>query len=117
MVFFGTVRNRTADKTVTTLHYEAYEEMAESSIRTVEEEVREEFGVHRVFVQHRVGDLKPGEKTVLVAAVARHRHEAFEACRHALERVKAEVPVWKKEIYEDGEVWVRSPHRETETQE
>ncbi len=114
VLFFGSVRSVNGGKSVKTLHYEAYEEMAESDIRKVEEEVQEEFGVRRVLVQHRIGDLKPGEKTILVAAVARHRQKAFDACRRALERVKAEIPVWKKEIYEDGEAWLRHQHLEAE---
>ncbi len=115
VLFFGSVRSPNAGKTVKSLHYEAYEGMAESYIRKVEGEVQEEFGVRRVLVQHRVGDLEPGERTILVAAVGRHRQEAFDACRQALERVKAEIPVWKKEIYRDGEAWVRHRHLEAES--
>ncbi|MFQ6012568.1 MAG: molybdenum cofactor biosynthesis protein MoaE [Thermoplasmata archaeon] len=108
--FFGSVRDNAEGRRVTRLRYEAYRDMAEASIRRIEEEVRVAKGAHRVFVQHRVGDLKPEESTVLVAATAPHRHEAFAACRLALERVKAEVPVWKKEVYEDGgEAWVEGP--------
>ncbi len=108
LVFFlGSVRNSATGKPVRALRYEVYRDMAEDHIRRIEEEVRAKMAVQRVLVLHRVGELAPGEKTVLVAAVARHRHEAFEACRLALERVKAEAPIWKKEIYEDGEAWVR----------
>ncbi len=110
--FFGSVRNSSGDRNVKLLHYEVYEEMAEAHIRRIEEEVREKVGARRVLVLHRVGDLPPGERTVMVAAVARHRQEAFEACRLALERVKAEAPVWKKEVYEDGEAWVTHEHAE-----
>lgn len=101
-LFFGTVRSRAQGKEVALLRYEVYEAMAERTIRRIEAEVAEAEGAHRVRIQHRTGDLKPGDRTVLVAAASPHRPEAFAACRRALERVKAEVPVWKKEIYADG---------------
>jgi molybdopterin synthase catalytic subunit len=107
VAFYGSVRDGFEGRKVKVLRYEVYDEMAEASIRRIEEEVREASGADRVFIQHRVGDLKPGDHTVLVAATSPHRQAAFEACRSALERVKTEVPVWKKEIYEDGgEAWV-----------
>ncbi|MEE9601446.1 MAG: molybdenum cofactor biosynthesis protein MoaE [Thermoplasmata archaeon] len=112
-LFFGSVRDNSAGKSVRRLRYEVYREMAEAYIRRIEEEVRKEVGVRRVLVLHRTGDLAPGERTIMVAAVSRHRQEAFEACRKALERVKAEAPIWKKEVYESGEAWVR--HRNVDT--
>ena len=109
VTFFGSVRDSFEGREVKLLRYEVYDEMAEASIRRIEEEVREASGADQVFVQHRVGDLEPGDPTILVAASSPHRQAAFEACRAALERVKTEVPVWKKEIYEDGgEAWVES---------
>ncbi len=109
VAFFGSVRDSFKGREVKLLRYEVYDEMAEASIRRIEEEVREASGADQVFVQHRGGDLKPGDPTILVAASSPHRAAAFEACRVALERVKTEVPVWKKEIYEDGgEAWVES---------
>ncbi len=110
--FFGTVRDNSDGKTVKLLRYEVYRDMAEACIRRIEEEVRRKLAVRKVLVLHRVGELAPGERTILVAAVARHRQEAFEACKLALERIKAEAPVWKKEVYEDGEAWVRHEHLE-----
>jgi molybdopterin synthase catalytic subunit len=112
VLFLGSVRGVSGGKAVTSLQYEVYREMAEEQIRRIEEEVREETGARRVLVQHRIGKLPPGERTILVAALSRHRAEAFEACRRALERVKSEVPIWKKEVYERGEAWVR-PHADT----
>ncbi len=109
VAFFGSVRDSFKGREVKLLRYEVYDDMAEASIRRIEGEVREASGADQVFVQHRVGDLKPGDPTILVAASAPHRQAAFDACRLALERVKTEVPVWKKEIYEDGgEAWVES---------
>ncbi|MFQ5837862.1 MAG: molybdenum cofactor biosynthesis protein MoaE [Thermoplasmata archaeon] len=111
-LFLGSVRDNSGGKAVRALRYEVYREMAEAYIRRIEEKVREEMGARRVLVQHRVGELGPGERTILVAAVGRHRGEAFEACRKALERVKSEVPIWKKEIYDQGEAWVKHRHAE-----
>ena len=109
VAFFGSVRDSFEGRKVKLLRYEVYDDMAEASIRRIEEEVREASGADQVFVPHRVGDLKPGDPTILVAASSPHREAAFEACRVALERVKTEVPVWKKEIYADGgEAWVES---------
>ncbi len=109
VAFFGSVRDSFEGRKVKLLRYEVYDDMAEASIRRIEEEVRKASGADQVFVQHRVGDLMPGDPTILVAAASPHREAAFDACRAALERVKTEVPVWKKEIYEDGgEAWVES---------
>ncbi len=117
VLFFGSVRDATEGRAVKRLHYEVYREMAESTLRRIEEEVRQAYHVRRVLVIHRVGDLPPGEKTILVAAVGRHRHEAFDACREALDRAKAEAPIWKKEVYVDGEAWVRHEHAEPRVRE
>ncbi|MFQ5908615.1 MAG: molybdopterin converting factor subunit 1 [Thermoplasmata archaeon] len=107
VAFYGSVRDNFEGREVRLLRYEVYDDMAEAAIRRIEEEVRAASGADQVFVQHRVGELAPGEHTILVAAAAPHRHEAFEACQTALERVKTEVPVWKKELYADGgEAWV-----------
>lgn len=114
VAFYGSVRDNFEGRKVKLLRYEVYDDMAEAAIRRIEEEVREASGADTVFVQHRVGELAPGEHTILVAAAAPHRREAFEACQTALERVKTEVPVWKKELYTDGgEAWVEGhadPH-------
>lgn len=115
-IFFGSVRDNAGENRVNLLHYEVYREMAEAYIRRIEEEVRKKHGARRVLVLHRVGDLEPGEKTILVASVARHREEAFAACREALERVKAEAPIWKKEVYEQGARWVRHAHDQAEVE-
>lgn len=109
VLFLGSVRGSSGGKAVVSLEYEVYREMAEEQIGRIEEEVRRETGATRVFVQHRIGKLPPGERTILVAALSKHRAEAFEACRKALERVKSEVPIWKKEVYERGSAWVQ-PH-------
>jgi molybdopterin synthase catalytic subunit len=105
VTFVGTVRDRTRGRAVVRLEYEAYEAMGLRLFAAIAGEARR-FGEARVAIHHRVGRCQPGEVSVVVAAAAAHRAEAFEACRHAVERLKADAPVWKKEFFEDGAVWV-----------
>jgi molybdopterin synthase catalytic subunit len=89
------------------LEYEAHAPMAESEMSKIGETVRARWpGVKRVCIWHRTGRLEIGESSVLIAVSAAHRGEAFEACRYAIDTLKRTVPVWKKEHFEDGEVWV-----------
>jgi molybdopterin synthase catalytic subunit len=88
------------------LEYEAYEEMAAPLMREIEAEVRSRFGVTDVRLVHRLGRLEIGEPSVAVAVAAPHRAEAFAACRYAIDTLKAKVPIWKKEFYADGAVWL-----------
>ena len=89
------------------LEYEAHAVMAEAKMRLIGERVRARWpGVKRVAIAHRVGRLEIGEASVIIAVSAAHRHEAFEACHFAIDRLKETVPIWKKEHFEDGEVWV-----------
>jgi molybdopterin synthase catalytic subunit len=81
--------------------------MAEAKMREIGETIRERWaGVRRVAMLHRIGRLEIGESSVLIAVSAAHRQEAFEACKYAIDTLKLTVPVWKKEHFEDGEVWV-----------
>jgi molybdopterin synthase catalytic subunit len=80
--------------------------MAEKKLAEIGAEVSERFKGTRLAIVHRVGTLQPGELAVVIAAAAPHRKEAFLGCEHAIERLKQDVPIWKKEFYEDGEVWV-----------
>ena len=105
-VFVGTVRNQTQQKRVVRLEYEAYEPMALKKIQELVDEVRRRWPVERVAVVHRVGVLDIGEAAVVIAVSTPHRAEAFEACRWLIDTLKEVVPIWKKEIFEDGEVWV-----------
>jgi molybdopterin synthase catalytic subunit len=106
-VFVGTVRDVSAAGEVTALHYEAWDELAEDRLREIAGEVLERWPVRRVAILHRTGDLPVGEASVLVACSAPHRAEAFEACRHGIERLKQDVPIWKKEELVSGEAeWV-----------
>ncbi len=107
VVFSGVVRNETGGRPVKFLEYEAHAPMAEAKMREIGAMARARWpGVKRVAMVHRVGRLEIGEASIVIAVSAAHRREAFEACRFAIDRLKETVPVWKKEYFEDGEVWV-----------
>ena len=106
VTFSGSVRNQTKGRRVLRLEYEAYPPMAEKKLAEIGAEVAGQFSGTRLAIVHRVGTLKPGELAVVIAAAAPHRKEAFLGCEHAIERLKQDVPIWKKEFFEDGEVWV-----------
>ena len=107
VIFSGVVRNEKDGRPVKYLEYEAYAPMAEAKMREIGEAVRARWpSVKRVAILHRIGRLEIGESSVLIAVSAAHRREAFEACHHAIDTLKQTVPVWKKEHFEDGEVWV-----------
>lgn len=106
VTFVGIVRNNHHGRRVVALEYEAYAEMAEAEMRRIGMEMMARWGLHGIAIRHRVGKLAVGELSVVIAVSAPHRHEAFEACREALDLLKTSVPVWKKEYFEDGEEWV-----------
>ena len=107
VIFSGVVRNETEGRSVKFLEYEAHAPMAEAKMHEIGEGLRTRWpGVRRVAMLHRVGRLEIGEASVLIAVSAAHRAEAFAACQHAIDTLKRTVPVWKKEHFEDGEVWV-----------
>lgn len=105
-VFIGTVRDHTNGKTVVRLDFEAYDKMAISEMRKIAEQIVERWPTHRVSIHHRVGSLQIGDIAVVIAVSTPHRKAAFEACQYAINTLKETVPIWKKEIFEDGEVWV-----------
>jgi molybdopterin synthase catalytic subunit len=105
-VFIGTVRNATKGKAVIRLKFEAYEPMAVAEMEKITKQVFEKWPVQRVLIHHRTGVLEVGEVPVLIAVSAAHRAAAFDACRYIIDTLKQTVPIWKKEIFEDGEVWV-----------
>jgi MoaE-MoaD fusion protein len=107
VIFSGVVRNETGGRPVKFLEYEAHAAMAEAKMREIGESLRARWsGVKAVVMLHRIGRLEIGEASVLIAVSAAHRGDAFEACRYAIDTLKRTVPVWKKEHFEDGEVWV-----------
>jgi molybdopterin synthase catalytic subunit len=106
-VFIGTVRDHSRAGDVTGLRYEAWEELATTRLQDIAAELAEKWPLMRVAILHRTGDLAVGETSVVVACSAPHRSDAFEACRHGIERLKEDVPIWKKEALVSGEAhWV-----------
>lgn len=105
-IFVGTVRDQTKDKSVIALEFEAYAPMAESEMRKIANAAHDKWSLLRVAIHHRVGRLGIGEIPVLIAVSSAHRAEAFEACRFCIDTLKETVPIWKKEMFADGEVWV-----------
>lgn len=106
VVFVGTVRNQTQGKRVEQLEFEAYEPMAEKEMMKIARKVEEKWQALHVAIHHRVGVLAVGEIPVIIAVSTPHRKAAFEACQYAIDTLKETVPIWKKEFFEDGEVWV-----------
>ena len=103
VVMSGMVRNQTDGKPVVALEYQAYEPMALQVFRQIAADIRNNWAdVNRVVIHHRVGRLQIGEISVLVAVGCPHRSEAFEACRYAIDTLKHNAPIWKKEHWEDG---------------
>ncbi len=106
-VFVGTVRDHSAAGDVTGLRYEAWNELAEKRLEELATELTITWELRKVAILHRIGDLSVGEASVIIAVSAAHRPEAFEACRHAIERLKEDVPIWKKEALTSGDAhWV-----------
>ena len=105
-LFYGIVRNENLGRRVQYLEYDAYPEMAIKKMREVGDEVAARFPVTGFGVMHRTGRLEIGETSLLVAVSSGHRKEAFEACHYAVDRIKQIVPVWKKEVWEDGSEWI-----------
>ncbi len=106
VTFSGAVRDHSKGKRVTRLDYEAYGPMAQKKLAQIGAEAREKWPGTQVAVLHRLGTLVPGELAVVIAVSAPHRKEAFRACEYVIDRLKEDVPIWKKEFAEDGEVWV-----------
>lgn len=108
VTFLGIVRNNSQGHKIQYLEYSAYKPMAEREMQRIADEVRERWNFPCAIV-HRVGRLEIGEASVVIAVAAPHRGAAFEACHYAIDRVKQTVPVWKKEVAEDGFWWVEDP--------
>jgi molybdopterin synthase catalytic subunit len=106
VTFQGVVRNHARGKRVRYLEYDAYAEMAEQEMVRIAAEVEQRWHTEHVALVHRIGRLEIGECSVVVVVACPHRAEAFEACRYAIDTLKATVPIWKKEVAEDGEEWV-----------
>ena len=105
-VFIGTVRNKTAGKNVVRLEFEAYEKMAISEMQKIADEACTKWPLLKMLIHHRVGILQVGEVPVIIAISSAHRAATFEACQWAIDTLKQTVPIWKKEVFDDGEQWV-----------
>ena len=105
-VFIGTVRNVTKGISVTHLEFEAYEAMAISEMKKIAEQALVKWPLEKIVICHRIGRLNIGEVPVVIAVSAAHRDAAFDACRFIIDTLKLTVPIWKKEFFSDGAVWV-----------
>ena len=108
ITFLGTTRDFSEGRDVEYLEYEAYQPMAENTLRQIADELREKWDIDDFAVAHRVGRVDIGEISLVVALASPHRREAFEAGAYIVDRIKQIVPIWKKEVFEGGEVWVGS---------
>ena len=106
VIFDGIVRNNSRGRHTLYLEYEAYEEMALAKLRELAFEAIQRFSIRNVGLVHRLGHIEIGESSVLIAVFSAHRAAAFDACRWLIDTLKRTVPIWKKEFFEDGEVWV-----------
>lgn len=106
LCFVGTVRDHSHGRRVLYLEYEAYPEMARAKLEEIAQEAVSRWHVEDVAIVHRVGHLEVGDIAVVIALAAAHREDLFDACRYAIDRLKEIVPIWKKEVFEDGEEWV-----------
>lgn len=106
--FIGTVRNDTSGKEVKQLDFSSYEPMALKEMRKIADRSMAEFDIHKIAIHHAVGLLQIGDVPVIIAVSAKHRKAAFAACEFAIDTLKETVPIWKKEHFTDGEVWVNA---------
>lgn len=105
-VFIGTVRDHAPGKSVVRLEYEAYESMAIAEIKKIAEEASRRWPVNSYGISHRTGTLAPGDVAVVIAVSTPHRKDSFEACQYIIDTIKETVPIWKKEVFTDGEEWI-----------
>ncbi len=105
-VFIGTVRNHTQGKKVIKLFFECYEPMALQEMQKIAADAKRSFDIQEIMIHHATGEKYPGELAVVIAVAAHRRKAAFEACEFAIDTLKKTVPIWKKEFFEDGSVWV-----------
>lgn len=108
VTFVGTTRDHNDGRRVTRLEYEAYPEMALAEMRKIGGAAAERWPIARIAIVHRIGVVPVGEASVVIAVSSAHRVAAFEACHFAIDRLKEVVPIWKKEHFEGGEVWIGS---------
>ena len=108
-IFVGTVRNKTSSKAILRLEFEAYSAMALREMEQIAHDVQARWNAASVAIHHRTGSVEVGGIAVVIAVATPHRKASFEACEYAIDTLKTTVPIWKKEVFEDGEIWV-TPH-------
>jgi len=106
LIFDGVARNNTKGRRTVFLEYEGYVEMALSTFRQIGDEAHGRWPISRIGIIHRLGRVEISESSVVIVVTSPHRKDAFEACRYAIDRLKKIAPIWKKEYFEDGAVWV-----------
>jgi MoaE-MoaD fusion protein len=111
VIFEGIVRDNSQGKNVRFLEYEGYESMALKKLEELGERAKQQFEVRDVAIVHRLGHMEIGECSVVIAIASAHRGPAFDACRFIIDTLKEIVPIWKKEFYQDGEVWIEGPKK------
>lgn len=107
-VFVGTVRDNSNSRSVIKLEFSAYEPMALKEMRKIAMQAIERFGIRKIAIHHAIGELEIGAVPVIIAVSSAHRAAAFRACEFAIDTLKQTVPIWKKEYFKDGEVWVNA---------
>ena len=107
-LFVGTVRNKTQDKSVTLLDFSTYQAMAIKEMKMIADKALKDFEILKIAIHHAEGELQIGDIPVIIAVSSPHRKAAFAACEFAIDTLKETVPIWKKEHFEDGEIWVNS---------
>ena len=111
--FVGTTRDHNDGRRVLQLEYEAYPDMAIAEMRKIGDTAKERWSIDKIAITHRIGVVPIGEASVVIAVSAGHRKAAFEACHFAIDRLKEVVPIWKKEHYAGGEIWIGSQTGQT----
>jgi len=109
VIFEGIVRNNSEGKNVRFLEYDAYESMALKKLEELGDRAKRQFEIRDVAIVHRLGHMEVGECSVVIVIASAHRGSAFDACRFIIDALKEVVPIWKKEFYEDGEMWIEGP--------
>ena len=107
-LFVGTVRDKTQDKSVTLLDFSTYQAMAIKEMKMIADKALKDFDILKIAIHHAEGELQIGDIPVIIAVSSPHRKAAFAACEFAIDTLKETVPIWKKEHFEDGEIWVNS---------
>lgn len=107
ILFLGTTRSNNNGRTVTRLNYISHVEMSIHQLNKIVDKAIEKYSIKHVVVIHRIGQLKPGEISVIVAVSTIHRKEAFEGARFIIDELKKHVPIWKEEFYDNGKCWLK----------